>query len=151
MKTQHKIYIAIVLLAALGGGLFWAWSTAKAERQLHGASSATPDVVAINLPSDDVDKITKVELSVPNKEKDKPATAVTLEKKDADWMITAPITAKASNDDVKNLIGKLKDLKVKEAAEAGVKVEPAGATHIVAYKGVDKTIDFYFGKSGKRG
>ncbi len=157
MKTEHKIYVAVVLLAGMGGGLYFATRTANAEKEQRSVSSATADLPAINLAGDDVDKVTKLEVTVPNKDKDKPAEKFTLEKKDADWVITSPFQAKAAGDDVKNLVGKLKDLKTTEAIDrsateyASFNLDDAKATHIVAYKGGDKAVDLYFGKSGKRG
>ncbi len=150
MKTEIKIYAGLVLVAALGGGLYFKSKSSKAERDSRSVSTTKADLPTIALAKDDGDKITKVELQT---EKGK----VTLEKKGEDWVLTAPIAAKATPNDVKTLVDNLKDLKVTEAIDrsnthyADYELDDKKAVHVIAYKGNDKAVDLYFGKSGTRG
>ena len=151
MKTEIKIYAGLALLAALGGGVYYSSKTTKAERESRSVSTTKADLPTIALAKEDGDKITKVELQNADKGK------VTLEKKGDDWVLTAPLAAKATPADVKTLVDNLKDLKVTEAIDrtnthyADYELDDKKAVHVIAYKGADKAVDLYFGKSGTRG
>jgi hypothetical protein len=157
MKTQQSIYAALGILAVLGGGLYLTTQDKKAEAQRHTATAASADMPTASLPKDDADKITKVEVSSPDKDDKTKTTKVTLEKKGDEWQITAPISAKANGANVKSLVDNLKELKVKEVVDRGsasyaqYDLDDQKAVHVVAYKGDGKAIELYFGKSGSRG
>jgi len=158
MKTEHKIYASLVVLALLGGGLYFSNQSKAKQAEQHSISAASADLPTISVPKDDTDKITKLEIHNPGKDKDgtKPSDVV-LEKKGDGWEVTKPVQAKANAANVKSLLDNFKDLKVKESIDksgANYKqydLSDEKAVHVVAYKGSDKAVDLYFGKSGSRG
>lgn len=157
MKTEHKIYAGLGILAALGGGLWMTSQEKKKEVAKHSVTAASADLPAISLPKDDADKITKVEVATVDKDDKTKKTKVTLEKKGDDWQVTSPVVAKANASNVKSLIDNLKELKVKEIIDrTGSSYDQYDLTddkavHVIAYKGDAKAVDLYFGKSGSRG
>jgi cytoskeletal protein RodZ len=157
MKTDVKIYAALVVLLLAVGGLYLAKQNTKAEATSHSATSASADYPAIAVPKDDAEKITKIEITSPNKDDKTKRTTVVLEKKGDDWMVVKPVAAKGNTSNVRSLIDNLKELKVKELIDRGTtsydnyEVSDAKAVHVMAWKGADKTTDLYFGKSGSRG
>lgn len=157
MKTEHKIYAGLGILAALGGGLWMTSQDKKKQIEKHSVTAASADMPAISVPKDDADKITKVELTTVDKDDKSKKTKVTLEKKGDDWQVTSPVVAKANASNVKSLVDNLKDLKVKEvidrtgASYDQYELTDEKAVHVIAYKGDAKAVDLYFGKSGSRG
>lgn len=157
MKTEHKIYAGLGILAALGGGLWMTSQEKKKQVEKHSVTAASADMPKISVPKDDADKVTKVELTTVDKDDKTKKTKVTLEKKGDDWQVTSPVVAKANAANVKSLVDNLKDLKVKEVIDrtAGsydqYELTDEKAVHVVAYKGDAKAVDLYFGKSGSRG
>src|SRR5690349_6838489 len=60
MKTEHRIYIALAILALLGVGVFMTQKKQKAELSEHSATAATADLPKIGVSKDDVEKITRI-------------------------------------------------------------------------------------------
>ncbi|EYF03537.1 DUF4340 domain-containing protein [Chondromyces apiculatus] len=151
MKTEHRIYIALALLALLGVGLFFSQKNQKEESAQHSVSAATADLPKIGVPKDDIEKITKLEIKNADK------SDVTLEKKGDTWEVVKPVAAKANATNIRSLLDNLKELKTKEpidrtgATYEQYELTDAKAVHVVAYKGAEKAADLYFGKSGSRG
>jgi hypothetical protein len=151
MKTEHKIYVAIAILLALGGG--WYASNQKKQKDIaaHSAPSATTDLPTIAVSKDDVEAITKIEVKNADK------SSITLEKKGDSWELTAPVKAKANTSNVRSLLDNLKEIKVKESIDRGTttyaqyELNDEKGVHISAFKGDGKVFDGYFGKSGSRG
>lgn len=150
MKTEYKIYAGLLLLLALGAGVYFSNSSAKAERATRSTSTAKADLPAIAVVKEEADKITKIEIKAEK-------GPVTLEKKGDEWELTQPISAKANQNDVKSLLENLKDLKVTEAIDrtkdhyAEYELDDAKAIHFVASNAGGKVANLYFGKSGTRG
>ncbi len=156
MKLEHKIYASLGILAALAGGLYLTIQDKKKVDAAHSVS-APADMPTISVPKDDADKITKIEVTSPDKDDKTKKVKVTLEKKGEDWDVTSPVQAKANASNVKSLIDNLKDLKAKEIIDhtggsyEQYELTDDKAVHLVAYKGAEKAADLYFGKSGSRG
>jgi hypothetical protein len=157
MKTDQKIYAALAILLLAVGGLYLAKQSSKQQTASHSATAASADLPSISVPKDDVEKITKLEITSPNKDDKTKSTTVVLEKKGDAWEVTKPVAAKANASNVRSLLDNLKDLKLKEVIDRGkasydnYEVSDAKAVHVQAFKGADKTTDLYFGKSGSRG
>lgn len=157
MKTEHKIYAALAVLALGGGGLYLVNQDKQKQVSTHSASAHASDLPTIAVSKEDTDKITKLEVTSPDKDDKTKKSKVTLEKKGAEWEVTAPVAARASDSNVKSLLDNLKDLKVKEAIDRTTgaydqyELSDDKAVHVVAYKGAEKALDLYFGKSGSRG
>lgn len=151
LTTEHKIYAGLAILAVLGGAVYLnrQKQTEEAKRYTAGASSANLPV--ISLPTDAVEKLTKITLQNETK------TDIVLEKRGDKWFVTKPVDYPANQGNVKSLIDNLKELKLKEQIEIGsasykdYNLEDDKAVHVVAYKGSDKAVDLFFGKSGGRG
>jgi hypothetical protein len=157
MKTETRIYIALVVLALMGGGLWLARKDKAAEQSQHSLTAASADLPSLSVPKDDVEKITKIEITSPNKDEKGKKNSVTLEKKGENWEVTAPVSAKANASNVRTLLDSFKELKAKEPIDRGsgsyeqYELTDDKGVHAVAWKGADKAVDVYFGKSGSRG
>ena len=157
MKTDQKIYAAVAVLLLAVGGLYLTKQKTKEQATSHSATAASADLPSISVPKDDVEKITRLEISSPNKDDKTKSTTVVLEKKGDSWEVTKPVAAKANTSNVRSLLDNLKELKLKEVIDRGTgsydnyEVEGAKAVHVQAFKGEGKTTDLYFGKSGSRG
>ncbi|MEZ4301567.1 MAG: DUF4340 domain-containing protein [Polyangiaceae bacterium] len=151
MKTETKLIIAVVALVALVGGYLMARQQDQKEDAAHAPTAASADMPPIALGKDDGDKITKIEIANADRSK------VTLEKKGDTWELTDPVSAKADQANVKSVLDNLKELKLKESITKSADLygqydlTDEKAVHVVAYKGADKAVDLYFGKSGSRG
>jgi hypothetical protein len=152
MKNEQKIYAAAGVLAVVLGGLYFVQKSDKDEMVMHtpgAASSASlPDV---KLASDDADKITKIQIKNAGKGE------VVLEKQGDAWKLTKPISYAANQQNVKSLLDNLKEIKIKDTIDssknqyATYEVDDDKSVHVQAFKGADKAIDLFFGKSGTRG
>ena len=151
MKTEYRIYVALAILALLGGGLFLARKQQKDEVAAHSVSAASADMPKIGVPKDDIEKVTKLEIKNADK------SEVVLEKKGDAWELVKPVSAKANATNVRSLLDNLKELKLKEPIDRSAAtyeqydLTDAKAVHVVAHKGGEKAVDLYFGKSGSRG
>jgi len=157
MKTEYRIYAALVLLALLGIGLFVIRKDKAAQQSQHAATAASADLPTVSVGKDDVEKVTKIEITSPNKDDKGKKNTVTLEKKGDNWEVTAPVVAHANAANVRSLLDNFKDLKLKEPIDRGTgaydqyELSDEKGVHVTAYKGAEKTVDMYFGKSGSRG
>ena len=151
MKTEYRIYAALALLVVLGAALYFTTKSRKQDTAAHSAVAASADLPPLAVPKDDLEKITKIEIKNADK------SDVALEKKGDTWEVVKPAQAKANATNVKSLLDNLKELKVKEVIDRGAgtygqyELTDEKALHVVAYKGADKAIDMYLGKSGSRG
>ncbi len=154
MKTEHKIYIGLAILLVLIGAVYMQTKKSQRDEVSHAMTASSAEFPAIKLPSDDVDKVTKV--SIKNGDKDE----IVLEKRDKTWMVVKPLEAKANEQNVKSMLDNLKSLEVNDAINATPQapqmykdydLEPDKAVHVVAYTGDTKALDAWFGKSGSRG
>ena len=151
MKTEYRIYLALGILAALGIGLYMSGQSQKKEATARAVVASSADLPPVGVPKDDVEKVTKVEIKNADKGE------VVLEKKGDAWELVKPVAAKANAANVKSLVENLKELKLKETIDRGTgtyaqyDLTDEKAVHVVAYKGADKAVDLFFGKSGSRG
>ena len=151
MKTEYRIYVAVAILALLGIGLYLTRKNQKEDLAQHSATAASADLPKIGVAKEDVEKITKVEIKNADKGE------VVLEKKGDAWELVKPVSAKANAANVRSLLDNMKELKLKEpidrttATYGQYELTDEKAIHVVAYKGAEKAIDLFFGKSGSRG
>jgi len=151
MKTENKIYIALSVLALLGGGVFLTQKQQKKEQQRYFSSGSSANIPELKVSGENAEKITKLEIKNADK------SEVTLEKSGEEWKVTKPVEYAANQANVKSTIDNLKELKGKEVIDSSAgsygeySVDDGKAVHVVAYKGSEKIIDLYFGKSGGRG
>lgn len=151
MKTEVRIYAAIAVLGVLGAGYYLTTKDEKIERDQRATSASKQDLPTIALAKEDGEKVTKVEIVNADKGK------VVLEKKGDAWELSEPSPAKANQNDVKSLIDALDDFKVTDAIDRGTgayeqyEVTDSKAIHLSVFKGADKALELFIGKSGTRG
>jgi hypothetical protein len=146
MSNDKKIIVGVVVLAALGYLVYWQMNK--------DAQKGAPTAINADLPEvkgpDDVDKV-----SITNGDKGE----VVLEKQGDKWMVTKPVKALANQGSVKSMLDNMKELKAKEViakeADDSLKkdynLDPGHVLHVTSWKGADKKMDDYFGKTGSRG
>jgi hypothetical protein len=145
MTQSTKIFSGVVVLAALGGAIYYAQNKDKQIGTSQTTSADMPD-----LKVDDVDKI-----SVQSGEKPE----ITLEKKGDKWEVTKPVQATANQSNADQMVKNLKELKPKEVvapsptedSKKDYDFTPQKQVHVVAFKGGEKKLDLTFGASGARG
>ena len=143
ISRDKAIIGGVVVLGALS---FLVYRQAKHDQELGSAAHADlPDVKG----TDDLDKI-----EITNG--DKPT--VTLQKQGDKWMVL-PVSAPANQTNVKSMLDNLKELKATEIVatkpdddvKKSYNLDAAHAVHFIGFKGADKKVDDWFGKSGGRG
>ncbi|HEX6763907.1 MAG TPA: DUF4340 domain-containing protein [Polyangiaceae bacterium] len=151
-----KLYVAVGVLAVLGGGIFFAKKKEKAEEErytLQGQEAALPK---ITVTEDDVKGIDKIVLTKAG-EDGGAGTDFELTKKGEDWHVTRPVEAAANTPNVKSMLDNLKTLKVVEMIDSGkssydkFKVSDTQGLHAVFKKGDKVVLDARFGENGGRG
>lgn len=156
MNTETKLYVALGVLAVLGGGLFLQnkkEAENAAKYTLDGQSAALPK---LDIKEDDVNAIDKVVISKAA-EGTSPAVDIELTKSGEDWKLTKPVDAKANQANVKSMLDNLKTLKVSEQIEAGSAnyakygLSDDKGLHVVFTKGGGVVLDARFGENGGRG
>jgi hypothetical protein len=146
LTRDKQILIAAVVLAGLGTAVYF---QQKKDAKVGVETLSSAQLPSVNGP-EDLDKI-----DITNGEKGE----VVLEKKEDKWWVTKPVNAIANQTNVKQLIDNLKEVKVTELVatnatddlKKGYELDAAKAVHVVGFKGGDKKVDDYFGKSGSRG
>lgn len=146
MSQSTKLYAGVVILAALGGAVYWAQGRDKQIGTSHTTSAELPDLKS----PEDVDHLT-----IKNADK----TEVVLEKKDGKWVLTKPLEAAANQSNADQIVRNLKELKAKEVISSQPTEEtkkeydlvPEKAVHVIASKGGETKLDITFGTSGPRG
>ncbi len=151
MKTEYKIYAALIVLLGLVGAFFLLRSSDKAEKEARAPQSAKSELPQVALLPENLEKVTKLEFKPAGKE------PVVLEKSAEGWQITAPKAAKANAADVKSLLEGMKNLKVTDAIDRGTtayekyEVSDGKGVHFVMWSGNEKSLEVVFGQSGSRG
>jgi hypothetical protein len=152
MKNEQKIYAAAGALAVVLGGLYLVQKSDKDEMVMHtpGAASSV-SLPEVKLPTDDVDKITKIQI------KNAAKGEVVLEKQGDGWKLTKPVVYAANQQNVKSLLDNLKELKLKDTIDSGknqyatYELDDEKSVHVQVFKDASKSLDLFFGKSGTRG
>jgi hypothetical protein len=159
MSREKLIIVGVVVLGLLGALVY---RQSKSDDALGQPQvSAAVETPTISAP-DDIDK-----LSITNGDKGEVVLEKVADPKGAaadggtasTWVLTTPVKADANQQTVTDLIANLKDLKVDSRINLKLdddvrkdkQLDPAHAVHVVAWKGGDKKIDEFFGKSGAAG
>ena len=146
LSRDKQIGVALVVLVALGG---WVYMQQKKDAEVGVSTKGAADLPTIN-GSEDIDKV-----SITNGEKGE----FVLTKEGDKWFLQKPAHALANQNNVKQLIDNLKELKVHELVapqatddlKKSYDLDPTKAVHVVAWKGADQKVDDTFGKLGSRG
>jgi hypothetical protein len=166
MDQQKKLYVALAILAALGGLFFVQQRGEHKEAHLHSLEGQAASLPKIELTEETVKGIDKVVLSKPA-ETDakpgetsgaKPAEEIVLVKAGEEaWNLEKPTSAKANASNVKSLLENLTKLSLTELiAESKDEYERWGVSdgkglHAQFFKGTENVFDVYFGENGSRG
>ena len=84
LSTEHKLYIAIGVLAALGGALYYQNKRQKEEAASYSLEGRVAELPKIKLSEEETKKIDKIVINKPAGDAG-PATEVVLEKKGDAW------------------------------------------------------------------
>jgi Domain of unknown function (DUF4340) len=158
MSRDKLIIVGAVVLGVLG---LLVVQQAKKDAAMGQPLATATDFPVIGAP-DDIDKI-----SLKNGEK---AEIVLVKVADSTappadggaamtWEMSEPLKASVNQQAVKDLVGNLKEVKVDSAVNLRLdddvkkdkQLDPAHAVHVMAWKGIDKKVDDFFGKSGTAG
>jgi hypothetical protein len=158
--SRDKLIIGGVVV--LGGLSLLVYKQAQKDDSLGKPSVSEADLPSIGAP-DDIDKISitngdKPEVTL-TKVADPSGTAAADGGAASRWALIKPVPADANQQTAKDLVTNLHDLKIEtkinltldDAVRKDKQLDPAHAVHVVAWKGNDKKVDEYFGKSGTAG
>jgi hypothetical protein len=151
-----KLYVAVGVLAILGGGIYFAKKQAKAEEERYTLSGQEAQLPKITITEEDIKGIDSIVLTKAG-EDGGAGTDVELAKKGEDWRVVRPLDATANQPNVKSLLDNLKTLKLTELIDGGkasyekFKVGDAQGLHAVIKKGDKVLLDARFGENGGRG
>jgi hypothetical protein len=151
-----KLYVAVGILAVLGGGIYLAKKNKAAEEErytLQGQEAALPKITISEEDTKGIDKIALVKAG----EDGGAGTDIELAKQGEDWKVTKPLDAAANQPNVKSMLDNLKTLKVTELIDSDktsyskFKVGDNQGLHAVFKKGDKVVLDARFGENGGRG
>lgn len=156
LTTENKLFIAVAVLAGLGGAVWYQNKKQNEEAATYTAEKRSADLPKLEISEEQTKSIDKIVLSKPPGDAGK-GVEVTLEKKGENWELTAPLPAAANQTNVTSLLGNLKTLKVTEEIDPSPSaydkygVGDAKAVHVTFFKGADKVTELWLGDSGSRG
>lgn len=151
LTTEKKIYVALGVLALMAGGLYMQQRNVAEEMAKHAPGALVASLPEIKLATEDAEALTRLEIRNADK------GDVVLEKQGDAWVMTKPVSYPAHRQNVKSLIDNLRELKLKDTIDPGdtqyatYELDDEKAVHVTAFKGEEKALDLYFGKSGSRG
>ena len=135
---KYRIWIGLVVLAALIGVSVWALSTQTGE--------TPPDAVQTPaLPEIDRAAISQIEIRRPDEE------PIRLVKREGHWRIAAPVDAPAAESAMNNVLETLDELEVtgvasrNRAAHEQLEVDAAHGLRVTVRAGQETVIDFWLG------
>jgi hypothetical protein len=157
ITADNKLYVALGILAVLGGALFLANKKEKEEEATYTLSGQAAQLPRITVTEDDVKAIDKIVITKAAGEDGGAGTEVELVKKGEDWRVARPTDALANQANVKSLLDNIKSLKVSELIDSGkasyekFKLADTQGLNAVFTKGGTTVLDMRFGENGGRG
>jgi len=158
MDQQKKLYIAVAILAALGGLFFLQQRGEHKEAQSHSIEGQAASLPKLELTEDAVKGIDRVVLIKPAaSDAGTPEEIVLVKAGEEAWNMEKPSQAKANASNVKSLLENLTKLSLSEViAESKDEYRRWGVSddkglHATFFKGQDSVFDVYFGENGSRG
>lgn len=157
--TEKNLYIAVGVLAVLGGALFFQMQGKKKDAEAHSLEGATANLPKLEVSEEATKKLTKIAIDKPSKEGEGAAVPErhVLVKEGDKWMLDEPVKALANQSNVESLLKNLPKLAVKEKISGAAdtyeryEVDDKAALHFVAYEGETPKLELWLGKSGGRG
>lgn len=174
MDSSKKLYVALAVLLAMGGGVYLQQKTKTTEAQSHSLSAQRAELPKLKIDEATRKTIDSVTLSRPAEEAKEGAEGESAAAKEAQkvvlkrttagetpdkdvWELAEPTKYAANASNVKSLLENLEKLEVQEQISAGTDayakwgVDDAKGLHAVFKKGDQTVLDIYFGESGSRG
>jgi hypothetical protein len=155
MDTQKKLYVALGLAVALGGGLYLQNRSNDRDAVAHSLQGRVANLPKIEITEEQTKTIDRIEIT---QHKDSKSESIVLSKAgEESWQLSEPLTAPANANNVKSLLDNLPKLRVAEEITSSpddyVKWGLADdkALHAVFKKGEEIVFEGYFGDSGSRG
>ena len=155
--TDTKLYVALGVLAVLGGAYYVADKKEKEEAQQYTPSGRSAELPKVEIKDDDVKAINRITLSKAPDKDGAGASDVVLVKTGEEWKLEKPVTATANQANVKSMLDNLKSLKVAELIDPGkgayekYNVADGKGLHAVFAKDGGTVFEAWFGDSGGRG
>ncbi len=152
-----KLYVAIGVLAVLGGALYVADKKQKEEAEHYTPTGQAAELPKLEIKEADTKAINRITLTKPAEKEGEPAQEVVLVKVGEEWQLDKPVKAPANQANVKSLLDNLPTLKTSELIDPGKNaydkygVSDKKALHAVFAKEGGTVLDVYFGESGGRG
>lgn len=158
MDQQKKLYVAIGVLALLGGLLFFQRQGEHKEAAQHSIEGQSANLPKIEITEETQKAIDRVVIHKPAGKEGGVAEDIELVKTGEDaWSLEKPTKAKANASNVKSLLENLPKLSLSEAISESKDeydrwgVSDEKALHATFFKGPDSVFDVYFGENGSRG
>ncbi|HEY6725350.1 MAG TPA: DUF4340 domain-containing protein [Polyangiaceae bacterium] len=159
MTSDTKLYLAVGILAVLGGAYYLQTQKRAEDTKEHSYTAQAAALPEIKVTDDDIKKIDKFVIETPEEKADgdkekKAAAKHVLVKQGEEWKLDEPVKALANQANVESLLKNLKTLKVKEQITKDPKdfgkyeLGDKEALHATFYKGKDVAYEFWFGKRG---
>jgi hypothetical protein len=157
LRTEHKLYIAVGILATLGVASYFQRKSNKEVLAQHSYEGRSAELPRIQLSEDRIKKIDKIVIGQPPGDAGAAQEVVLVKEKDDKWKMEKPVAFPANDTNVKSTLENLGKLEVTE--EITPKKESWGkygvgddkALHAQFYQGKDLALEAYFGESGSRG
>src|SRR6478736_473959 len=157
--SDTKLYVAVGVLALLGGAFYMQKEDQKKETLAHTVAGADKDLPKIEFSEEAKGKVTKLVIEKPAKDGEKPEPAVrhVLVKEGETWRLAEPVAALANQNNVDSALSNLTKLEVKERVSSGSSdyatydLTDDKAMHVQAFEGDKVVVELWTGKSGGRG
>ena len=158
LTTEKKLYIAVGVLAVMGGALYLQNKKTTEEAAAYTREGQAADLPTIGTTEEEAKKVDKIVINKPAEgDGGKPLEVVLVKKGEDDWELEKPIKYKANNSNVKSLIGNISKLKATEVIDSSPEsydkhgVSDAKALRAQFFQGDKALLDLYFGEGGGRG
>ena len=158
-NSDTKMYVALGVLALLGGGYFMHVNGEKRQSAEHSLEAAAQKMPAVAMTEEDSNKITKVVIEKPATEGEnpKPAEKNVLVKDGDTWKLQEPVKALANQKSIESLLENLTKFEIKEQVSSTkdsykqYEVDDEKGLHATFYEGDKVVREIWAGKSGGRG
>ncbi len=157
MSTETRLYVAVGVLAVLGGGLYLQMKGNKEEATKYTQEGRAAELPDVSFTEDTLGKVDKIVVTKAADGDGGAATEVELSKEGESWKVTKPVSYAANQANVKALLDAMKRLKTSEVISEGADqyerfgVADGKGLHVVISAGGETKADLRFGEGGSRG
>jgi hypothetical protein len=157
LRTEHKLYIAVGILATLGVAFYFQHKSNKEVLAQHSYEGRSAELPKIQLSDERIKKIDKIAITQPPGDAGAAQEVVLVKEKEDKWKMEKPVAFPANDTNVKSTLENLGKLEVteeitpKKESWAKYGVGDDTALHATFYQGKEVAMEAYFGESGSRG